>query len=57
MPTVAEDWSRNRPCRRTSRYRGKLFYRLVQQAANIDPDDVQLGKKPKPDSNSLDNKT
>ena len=23
--------------RRTSRYRGKLFYRLVQQAANIDP--------------------
>ncbi len=23
--------------RRTSRYRGKLFYRLVQQAANVDP--------------------
>jgi len=23
--------------RRTSRYRGKLFYRLMQQAANIDP--------------------
>lgn len=40
--------------RRTSRYRGKLFYRLVQQAVAIDPvtgENIKGGKLDKPNHN------